>query len=107
MPVFDDPRKELAALQSRMEDQEEWFRQELDSAKRMIGENPGEEKPAAAYVPVRDPGNTYAVKKARQASGAEHTAPKKKGIRGLVVLALLEIAGILGIGAYWLLVLLR
>ena len=110
MSVFDDPKKELEALQAQLEAQEDWFEKELDSAKRMIGDAPRAARPtsAAAGVPARN--QVAAVpqprKKAPEKPVPVKQQPKKKGIRGLVILAVLELMAIAGIAAYWLLYLL-
>ena len=103
-----DPKKELEALQAQLEAQEDWFQKELDSAKRMIGQQP--DAPAAA--PVRNYANNYGEKTIQfdipgQAAVSEAPVPKQKGIGRLVIVALLELAGIAGIAAYWILVLLK
>ena len=107
MSVFDDPKKELAALQAQLEAQEEWFQQELDSAKRMIGEAPRQVRPTSAGAGVPQSGKkTAAARTSAPRKAPAEEKPKKKGIKGLVILALLELLGIAGIAAYWLLFLL-
>ena len=107
----EDPRKELEQLEMLLTLDEDWFRRELDSAKRMIGENPNQPAPAPrknapAAAPVRNYANGYGQPQSRPAP-VEPPMPKGKGIRGLVILASLEVLGILGLAAYWVLVLLR
>ena len=103
--MFDDPNKELAELQAQLEAQEEWFRRELDSAKRMIGQEP--ERKAAPAAPVRNYANNYGKQPVRKAyvpdipEIQEEEPPKKKGVRGLVILASLELLGIFAILGYW------
>ena len=105
---MNDPNKELEALQAKLEAEEDWFQKELDSAKRLIGQQP---QPAEA--PIRNYANNYGAKPVhkeapkQQTIAQEKTAPKKKGIGRLVLIAGLELLGILGLGAYWALVLLR
>ena len=104
MSLFDDPNKELAALQAQLEAQEEWFQKELDSAKRMIGQQPN--TPAASAAPVRSPSNAYADKPVRKAyvphvPQIEEEEPPKKSVRGLLILASLELLGIFAILGYW------
>ena len=110
-----DPKKELEALQVQLEAQEDWFQKELDSAKRMIGQQP--DAPAAvpaaapAAAPVRNYANNYGEKTIQfdipgQTAVSEAPVPRK-GIGRLVIIALLELAGIAGIAAYWILVLLK
>ena len=100
--MFDDPNKELAALQAQLETQEEWFRKELDSAKRMIGQQPN--TPAA---PARSYANNYGKQPVRKAyvpdipEIQEEEPPKKKSVRGLLILASLELLGIFAILGYW------
>ena len=104
MAVFDDPKKELARIQAQIEEQEDWFEKELDSAKRLIGDAPRAAKPtsAAAGVPARNNPKSTATRKAAPKE-VPVEEPKKKGVKGLVILALVEILGIAGIAAYWLL----
>ena len=104
MAVFDDPKKELERLQAQIAAQEEWFEQELDSAKRLIGDTPRPAKPtsAAAGVPTHNKAKTTAARQAAKKE-APVAAPKKKGVKGLLILALVEILAIAGIAAYWLL----
>lgn len=103
--MFDDPNKELEALQAQLEAQEEWFRRELDSAKRMIGQ--AAEVPAAPAAPVRNYANNYGNQPVRKAyvpdipEIQEEEPPKKKRLRGLVILASLELLGIFAILGYW------
>ena len=102
--MFDDPNKELAALQAQLEAQEDWFQKELDSAKRMIGQEP--ERKAAPAAPVRNYANNYGKQPVRKAyvpnvPAIEEKEPPKKGVRGLVILASLELLGIFAILGYW------
>ena len=114
MSVFDDPRKELEALQAQLEQQEDWFEQELEAAKRMIGEAPRAARPTSAGAGIPGAGRTPQPKVRREVPRQEQPQkeqpkkkqPKKKGIRGLVILAILETLGIAGIAVYWLLYLL-
>ena len=103
--MFDDPNKELEALQAQLDAQEEWFQRELDSAKRMIGQEP--ERKAAPAAPVRNYANNYGNQPIRKAyvpdipEIQEEEPPKKKSVRGLVILASLELLGIFAILGYW------
>ena len=120
MSVFDDPMKELEQLQAQLLEQEEWFQRELDSAKRMIGDLPEARQTAAAprsvaaaQPPVRNYANNYGAQPVRMHAAPaaipeirEEPVPKKKGVKGLLVIAALELLGIGGIAAYWLLFLL-
>ena len=75
--MFDDPNKELAELQAQLEAQEEWFRRELDSAKRMIGQEP--ERKAAPAAPVRNYANGYGRNLPRQEG--QHQSHRQKECR--------------------------
>ena len=103
--MFDDPKKELAALQAQLEAQEDWFQKELDSAKRMIGQEP--ERKAAPAATVRNYANNYGAQPARKPyvpnvpEIREEEPPKKKSVRGLLILATLELLGIFAILGYW------
>ncbi len=108
MAMFDDPKKELEKLQQQLLQDEAWFEQELDSALRMIGEDVPAKHPTAPQASMP------ATRAAAQAAARANPRPapvqevkKEKGIRGLVILAVLETLGIVGVVAYWLLVMLR
>lgn len=112
MSVFDDPKKELEKLQQQLLEDEAWFEQELDSALRMIGEDVPKKNPTAAQVgvPVRKNPTQAAAKTAARTNprpAPVQEVPREKGIRDLVVLAVLETLGIVGVVAYWLLVILK
>ncbi len=118
--MTEDSKKDLELLEKQILENEEWFLRELDSAKRMIGQMP--EQPAApkatasaAAQPmpgIRNYANGYgqpAPQPRMQDMQAEEEAPipQKKGTKGLLILAALETLGILGLAAYWVLVLLK
>ena len=113
--MFDDPKKELEALEKQLLADEAWFEKELDSAKRMIGQNPAAPQRAAAARTPQSPKPTAkpAPKAAAAKSAAqpqkkpEAPAPKKKSVKGLLILAGVETLGILGLIAYWVLFLLK
>ncbi len=96
MSVFDDPNKELELLQAQLEEQEEWFRRELDSAKRMIGDAPKTPVKSQPKKPVKKP-----VQQPQKLE-IEEEKPRKKGLGRLFLVAGLELLGILGILGYWL-----
>lgn len=105
--MFDDPNKELEALQAQIDAQEEWFRRELDSAKRMIGDAPRAPKPTSPMAGVSANRSAQTVRmNPVQEKPAVKEVPKKKSNRGLAILALVELLGILGLAGYWLLFLL-
>ena len=112
--MFDNPKKELEALEKKLLEDEAWFEKELDSAKRMIGQNP-QKPPRAPQAPKRPAAAAPAPKttaktapapakaSAKQGKQPEKApaAPKKDSIRGLLILAAVETLGILGLIAYW------
>ena len=114
--MFDNPKKELENLQEKLLQDEDWFEKELDSAKRMIGQQP--EKKPAAPAPKKE---IKEMPVHNAAKGMEDTRiwtrelnfqeeepqPKEKGFKGLLILAALETLGIALVGAYWALVLLK
>ena len=115
MPMFDDPSKELEKLQAQLLEEEDWFERELDAAKRMIGD-----MPAPKAAPVRGSANGHSEKQdqpriremklnedsVQEKPKAKAKKKNKKNNRGLIILALLESLGILGLLGYWVLVLL-
>ncbi len=119
MNEYEHSKQEALELEKQIQADEEWFRRELDSAKMMIGDLPMRKNPKAQGYPVdpeiRNYANGYG-KKVSYDTGrmgnlmnydGEEYEPRKKGIRGLLILAVLETLGILGVVAYWMLVLLR
>lgn len=110
--MFDDPKKELKALEKQLLEDEAWFEKELDSAKRMIGQVPQKSLQATAPRTPQAPKPAVKAVPASNAAPAKQkdekaAQPKKKGIRGLVILASLESLGILGLIVYWLLFILK
>jgi len=115
--MFDDPRKELELLQEQLLKDEEWFEKELDSAKRMIGQQPAAKRapmptPSAApqkTAPVRNYANGYgqAAPQTRQVPEEKLPQPKTKGVRGPLTLAVIETLCIAGLAVYWVLFLLK
>ena len=100
MAMFDNPKKELAQLEAQLLKEEEWFNTELAQAKALIGEEPVKKPKAAKPQTQSAPAKKAAGKK--QPKKEE----KPKSNAGLVILALLETLGIVGIVAYWILFLL-
>ena len=114
--MFDNPKKELEKLEKQLLEDEEWFRRELDSAKRMIGQVPAKQRPSAprtpqatkaAPQPVPSRGAESKTHAGSRPAPANAPVKKKKGVQGLLILACAEILGILGLAAYWMLVLLK
>lgn len=124
--MFDDPKKELQRLERELlaaeyeeeeEEREAEFGSEFDfeeedwlrEAKALIGE---EEE-----IPIRNHANGYGTRPRNYATDFDRTVyddeeidedkavfadpPKSKGIGGLVLLALLEVLGILAIVWWW------
>lgn len=127
--MFDDPQKELKHLQEKLLAAEEagaWLDRELAEAHRLLGDLPAE-RPApqvASRVAPQAPAQVAPqapVRVAPQAAAArvivdqfgmedyedeedeelENELANKRSIRNLAIFALLELAGILGLVAYW------
>ena len=123
--MFDDPREELKKLEQQLlagedqqtqEPEEDWFEKELQEAKALIGEprRPAAAQPKQVPQHVRNYANNYG--KSVRGSGPVNLSkgtfkdevlekPKNTSIKVLTVIAILETLGILGLAAYWLLVL--
>ena len=89
--MFDDPKKELDTLEKQLMADEDWFQKELDSAKRMIDQNPQKRERTTAARSAQ----------ASKAPAKKAPAPRKKGVKKLLILAAVEILGILALAAYW------
>ena len=103
--MFDDPQKNLGQLQKELlaeEDANKWLDDELTDARRLLGEEPAaEEVPQEA--PVRNFANGYGLEdyEDEPEEVPENELSQKRPIRNLVVVALIELAGILGVLGYW------
>ena len=128
MAMFDDPKKELKKLEEQLLKEEEWLERELAAARELIGDQPVKKvkkTPTAKKTvenkedaPVRGSEETRkkAEKVVMSASGDYDLDKKKakkkkkkkagKSNRGLVILAILETLGIVGIIAYWMIMIL-
>ena len=131
MAMFDDPKKELQKLEEQLLKDEEWLDRELAAARALIGDAPVKKtkKPAAAKKPAAQTakkegesvrGSAEVQKKAAKVVvpptndyDLDEKKPKKKkqskpqkSNRGLVILAVLETLGIVGVVAYWLVMIL-
>ena len=140
MAMFDDPKKELQKLEAQLLKEEEWFENELEAAKALLGDQEApktaQQPPKKPVQPARNsmqetqvfrapgPGPTPTGTPARKLSAAEKVrknavtdvnldeysediySPKRKKNRFLVILAVLETLGIVGVVAYWLMFLL-
>lgn len=116
--MFDDPKKELRRMEeellatqyeeeqgpdfgSQFEIEDDW----LQEAKALIGdeEEPPIRNHAGGYgARSKDPGSTLHEEEPLEESKAVLAGePKKKGIGGLMLLALLELVGILAIVLWW------
>ena len=131
--MFDDPRKELRRLEEQLLAEEDpgpdvpedalWLDDELEEARRLLGdEMPDDEEEededpepmvyrnfANGYgrrqsVPVRN--RDRFDRDLEEYSDQVHDEPREKGVRGLVILACLELLGIAAVIVYWLLFLL-
>lgn len=108
--MFDDPNKELKQLEEKLlaeeADQNDWFEKELEEAKSLLGETDNKKRKAAgAQNPqVRNFANNYGKDHADPEKKEEK--PKKKGIKGLAIVAVVETLAIAGLVAYWLMFLL-
>ena len=111
--MFDDPKEELRRLAERLLEEEEpespgdW----LEDAHRLLGDDPyeeEEEEPDWQEPAVRNFANGYGWGRPVYSDVPEEYSdePREKGVRGLVILACLELLGIGALVAYWLLVLL-
>ena len=94
--MFDDPKKELDALEKQLLADEDWFKKELDSAKRMIDSDSKKAQRTAAARSVQT-----AKAPAKKDTTKKAPAPRKKGVKKLLILLLVEILGILALAAYW------
>ncbi len=90
--MFDDPRKELRRLENALQEEQT---DELDLEALL------EEEPAPARRPVRDFSRSVYDEPEDDDALVPDNDPKPKGIGALVVLALLELAGIVAIPAWW------
>lgn len=103
--MFDDPQKNLGQLQKALlaeEDANKWLDDELADARRLLGEEPAaEEVPQEA--PVRNFANGYGMEdyEDEPEEALENELSHMRTIRALVVVALIELAGILGVLGYW------
>ena len=102
--MTEETKKELEKLEKQLLENEEWFRRELDSAKRMIGQVPNAPR-AAAPAAVKPYPAAVPAKPAEKVQ--KEMAPRKKGGKGLLILLMVELLGIGGLAAYWLLYLMR
>ena len=98
--MFDDPQKELKRLEQQLQRDEEFERFYQDIF-REFG-TPVEENRAAAPQPVRKAA-PEAPRKSAYTDAPRAVAPaKKKSNLPLVLILCLEVAGIMGVAAYWL-----
>ena len=98
--MFDDPKKELQRLEEELlkhEQKDEEFERFYQDIFREFGETEEHRAVAPQAKKANEPRNmTYAD--TPRAVAAE---PKKSN-KGLVILLLIEVAGILGVAGYWL-----
>ena len=103
--MFDDPQKNLGQLQKELLDKEDankWLDDELAETRRLLD---GDETAFAVSEPetVRNFANGYGVDDYEDEieETPENELSHKRTIRNLVVVALIELAGILGVLGYW------
>ena len=103
--MFDNPQKDLKRLQEELlaeEDANKWLDDELAETRRLLD---GDPKPPAATAAekVRNFANGYGMADYEDKPDEipENELSQKRTIRNLVVIALVELAGILGVLGYW------
>lgn len=116
MAMFDDPNKELKKLEDQLLKDEQWLDRELAAARALIGEETPKKKKAppvrgsadtqqkAARVVIPNTGDYDLDEK--KVKKSKKKGKKKKSNRPLVILAVLETLGIVGVVVYWLIMLL-
>lgn len=118
--MFDDPKRDLKRMEAELlaQEDESWLDRELAEARRLLDRDYEEEDAPEESEPESAPAvrigtgaaNTDRVDVDLDAYSDELLdAPpvkKEKGVRGLVILIVLELLGIAGLGAYWLMQLL-
>ena len=124
--MFDDPKEELKKLEQQLladeekqpqkTEEDDWFEKELQEVKTLIGEPRRPATAQSGQVPnhVRNYANNYG-KSVRGSGPVDFSKstfkdevlekPKNTSIKVLTIIAILETLGILGLAAYWLLVL--
>ena len=99
--MFDDPKKELERLAEELLK----FEQKDDEFERfykdIFNEFGGAEEPRAVAPKAKNPANAPRNMTYADTPRAVAAEPKKSN-KGLLILLLIEIAGILGIAGYWL-----
>ena len=131
--MFDDPRKELRRLEEQLLAEEDpepqppeedfWLDDELEEARRLLGDETPDDEEEEDEDPepmvYRNFANGYGRRQSapvrnrdrfdrdlEEYSDQVHDEPREKGVRGLVILACLELLGIAAVIVYWLLFLL-
>ena len=103
--MFDDPKKNLGQLQKELlaeEDANKWLDDELAETRRLL-DGDVQEPAATAAEKIRNFANGYgeADYEDEPEEAPENELSHKRTIRNLVVVALIELAGILGVLGYW------
>ena len=126
MAMFDDPKKELKKLEEQLLKEEEWLERELAAARELIGDQPvkkvkktptakktvenKEDAPVRGSEETRKKAEKVVVPASDDYDMDEKKSKKKKksgkSNRGLVILVILETLGIVGLVAYWMLMIL-
>lgn len=108
----EEMKNDLERIREQLEGNDDWFEKELNEAKRLIGQAPNAPQNthhmAAKAVPVY---NTTLGKDQKEIIFREDTPEEpplpRKGTDKLARLVVLELLGILGVAAYWVLVILK
>lgn len=114
--MFDDPRKDLKWLEQQLlaaeqdqeesdedwlEEEQDWLDLELQEARALLGDTPPRRsKPEDVFQFLEEDDEDDGIP-SRPVSRKKRNIRKEKGIRGLVVLACLETAGILAVLLWW------
>ena len=103
--MFDDPQKNLGQLQKELlaeEDANKWLDDELAETRRLLDGDEAEPVVTKAEM-VRNFANGYGAAdyEDEPEETPENELSHKRTIRNLVVVALIELAGILGVLGYW------
>ena len=96
--MFDDPQKELLTDDASGD----WPDRELAEVRQLLGDVP-EETPAPKAAAVRNFAGNFGMDDYVDEDDEvpDNELSQKRSVRNLVIVALLEFAGIVGILAYW------
>ena len=96
--MYDDPQKQPVTAQN----DGDWLDKELAEVHRLLGDEPAAEATVKA-APVRNFANNFGMDDYEDEcdEALENELSHKRTIRNLALVAIFELAGILGIVAYW------